>query len=49
MFAVLVGVCKNPVARPPMVVSDGTSRNLKRWRDFITDGFQVRNHLFERH
>ena len=49
MFAAHVGVCKNPYARPPMIVSDGTSRYFKRRRNFVADGLQVRYHRIERH
>lgn len=45
-FAAAVGVAKNPVARPPVIASDGASRNTKRC-DFVTDGFQVNRHLLE--
>jgi hypothetical protein len=41
-------VAANPEARPPVIVSDGTSRNFKR-PDLEPAGFQVRNHHSERH
>lgn len=46
-LAVAVGVATNPEPRPPVIMSNGTSRNFKR-PDFVTDGFQVRRHLLER-
>lgn len=46
-FAVAVGVAENPEARPPMIESEGTSRNFKRRRNLVVVGFQVRYHLLE--
>lgn len=48
MFTAHVGVCEKPEARPPVIMSDGTSRNFKRRRDLVSCAFQVRNHLSER-
>lgn len=46
-FAIAVGVCENPEARPPVIESEGTSRNFKRWEHFVVATLQVRYHRFE--
>src|SRR5689334_20200144 len=46
-FAVAVGVAEKPDARPPVIASEGTSRNFKRWPDFVVQGFQVSHHRVE--
>jgi hypothetical protein len=48
-LAVAVGVAANPEARPPVIASDGTSRNLQRRGDVVAKGRQVSHHLVERH
>jgi hypothetical protein len=46
-LAVAVGVSENPEACPPVIVSEGTSRNFKRRRNVVAETFQVNHHLLE--
>jgi hypothetical protein len=48
-FAFAVGVATNPEARPPVIMSDGTSRNFKRWRDCVSEALQISHHFPDCH
>ncbi len=45
-FAVAVGVAENPDAVAPVIVSEGTSRNIEN-PHFVIANFQVSHHLLE--